>query len=436
MLRRSSIDSIIYLIPIMMIDTSFRSPNYGPRGSKPVSMLVLHATVGSARSALAWLTNPSARVSAHYLIDKSGQIYQLVADDHAAWHAGHGSWRGETAINECSIGIEVENANNGHDPYPQAQIDALLQLARDKIIQHKIAPEMVVRHLDIALPRGRKSDPAGFPWSSFLKQLFAQIPSLPPERPPRPIAPAASNAALTRSLLTEAYRQVGAVEWPEWSMARIARLHGLGMPVGPTFELNVDSRNIIAQSFGRETLFSPIGDWRRVDRLSALNGPEKQTLRDALLKAVYKQAGETFHPEWAFHQFAQQHPIGPPLSAGIKLNVGGTEYIAACYALDVLYSQAGHWEQVGQLSQLTGKPELTQALQELLYRRVGSQLRPGWPAQQIAHREHLGAPLGPSYRVTADGRDYVAEAFALDVVYCEVGTWANVNRLSTLLDNT
>src|SRR6266508_660397 len=97
----------------LTIDQAIRSPNYSVRGNQSISMIVLHATVGSAASALAWLTNPAARVSAHYLIEKSGHTYQLVADEHAAWHAGRASWHGQTAINECSIGIELVNDNSG-----------------------------------------------------------------------------------------------------------------------------------------------------------------------------------------------------------------------------------------------------------------------------------------------------------------------------------
>lgn len=59
-------------------------------------------------------------------------------------------------------------------------------------------------------------------------------------------------------------------------------------------------------------------------------------------------------------------------------------------------------------------------------------MRPTWPSQQYALRERLGAPLGPSFRVSFDGRDYVAEAFALDVLYCAIGEWDNVQRLSDL----
>ncbi len=139
-------------------------------------MLVIHATAGTARSALAWLIAPSSRVSTHYLIDKSGHIYQLVDDDEAAWHAGVARWNGETAINEISLGIELENANDDKDPYPPAQYLALIELARAKVTQYHISIDNVVRHLDVAVPKGRKTDPAGFQWVQFRAELLANLP--------------------------------------------------------------------------------------------------------------------------------------------------------------------------------------------------------------------------------------------------------------------
>lgn len=155
----------------MEIDRSYTSPNNSPRGKHSITMLVIHATAGSARSSLAWLTNPAAKVSAHFVIDKAGKVYQLVPDDLAAWHAGRASWRGTTAVNECSLGIELENSDSGRDPYPPAQLDALQALCREKIAQYGIPMENVVRHLDVAVPRGRKSDPAGFDWAGFRAKL-------------------------------------------------------------------------------------------------------------------------------------------------------------------------------------------------------------------------------------------------------------------------
>ncbi|MEN9934992.1 MAG: hypothetical protein RLZZ387_1571 [Chloroflexota bacterium] len=419
----------------MLIDTSVRSPNHSSRGDRTISMIVIHATAGSVRSALAWLTNPAARVSAHFVIDKSGRIFQLVSDDRAAWHAGRAAWRGETAINELSLGIELENANNGRDPYPEEQLNALIELVQEKIERYSIPPDNVVRHLDVAVPRGRKSDPAGFDWAGFRTRLFTQEqPS--PGRPPRPAPPAPSGAALGRAVLSEAYRQSGAVEWPDWAMGRAARVEGLGLPVGPSFDLTVQGRNYVAQSFGRDTLASPIGDWRRVVRLGT-GATDGDLVRSALLAAVYAQAGEPYRADWAFHQYARQNPLGPPLTASFRLRVGQAEYVAAGYALDVLYCPLGRWRDIRRLSDLVRRDEgsaLSQALLERMYTRAGSRLRPQWPLQRLAHHEWLGMPLGPSFRVSVEEHDYVAEAFALDAMLCEVGRWDQTKRLSTLLD--
>lgn len=158
------------------IDLSQKSPNHSPRHDRPIMMLVLHATAGTARSALAWLTSASSQVSTHYLIDKTGHIYQLVLDERAAWHAGAARWNGETAINDISLGIELENANDGKDPYPVEQCRALIELARTKVVQYRINLDNVVRHLDVAIPKGRKTDPVGFLWSQFKADLSAALP--------------------------------------------------------------------------------------------------------------------------------------------------------------------------------------------------------------------------------------------------------------------
>jgi N-acetyl-anhydromuramyl-L-alanine amidase AmpD len=133
----------------------------------------LHATVGGLLSSLKWLTNAASRVSSHYVIAKSGIIYQLVPDDQAAWHAGASRWNNMDAddIQRQSIGIELQNANSGRDPYPRVQVDAALELARSLTLRYRIPHVNVVRHLDIAIPYGRKTDPAGFPWALFRARL-------------------------------------------------------------------------------------------------------------------------------------------------------------------------------------------------------------------------------------------------------------------------
>lgn len=141
-------------------------------------MLVIHATVGSAESALNWLCNPVSKVSTHYLIDKSGRIYRLVSDDLSAWHAGKSRWRGLSATDIAlgSIGIELENRNDGRDPYPPAQLDSLVELSHMLVVKYGILSDMVVRHLDIAIPPGRKTDPAGLDWEWYMSRLYVTQP--------------------------------------------------------------------------------------------------------------------------------------------------------------------------------------------------------------------------------------------------------------------
>jgi N-acetyl-anhydromuramyl-L-alanine amidase AmpD len=65
------------------------------------NMVVLHITEGlSAQSAIATFaaSERPARVSAHFVIEQDGRIYQLVDLNQTAWHA--------SAVNSRSIGIE------------------------------------------------------------------------------------------------------------------------------------------------------------------------------------------------------------------------------------------------------------------------------------------------------------------------------------------
>jgi hypothetical protein len=135
------------------------------------------------------------------------------------------------------------------------------------------------------------------------------------------------------------------------------------------------------------------------------------------------------------HRAALELPIGPPLDHGQRLIAGGREYIAACYALDVLYSPVNQWSTIGRLTRLPegGQQEpLRAALFQRWYTRVGSIARSEWVLQQEARRSELGAPLGPSFRVRYDGHDYAAEAFALDTLACEIGLWQTIIQMNDL----
>jgi N-acetylmuramoyl-L-alanine amidase len=144
------------------------SPNFGPRpAGVPIDILLLHYTgMESAEAALDRLCDPAAQVSCHWLIEEDGTIWQLVEEQHRAWHAGKAYWAGETDINSRSIGIELVNPGHehGYRPFPAAQMEALALLAREILARHPIPPHRVLGHSDVA-PQ-RKLDPGElFDWA-------------------------------------------------------------------------------------------------------------------------------------------------------------------------------------------------------------------------------------------------------------------------------
>lgn len=143
--------------------TDYPSPNHGERrgGVRP-SLIVLHYTgMASCAEARARLCDPLAEVSAHWLISETGAAEALVPEAARAWHAGAGSWAGQSDINSHSIGIEL--ANTGSQPFPEPQIAALEQLLRGIMARWDIDPAGVIAHSDMAPER--KGDPGTrFDW--------------------------------------------------------------------------------------------------------------------------------------------------------------------------------------------------------------------------------------------------------------------------------
>jgi N-acetylmuramoyl-L-alanine amidase len=136
------------------------------RGEAPPDMLVLHYTgMDSSARACDWLCRADSNVSCHYLVDETGNITQMVDETLRAWHAGVSSWKGDTDVNSRSIGIEIQNPGHGpnYRDFPDAQMAAVIALAKDIVDRWSIAPQMVLAHSDVA--PGRKIDPGEkFDW--------------------------------------------------------------------------------------------------------------------------------------------------------------------------------------------------------------------------------------------------------------------------------
>ncbi len=164
------------------------SPHFSDRQDK-IQFIILHASgTENLEETFSYLidSKPPNRVSAHYVIDRDGTVYALVAEDKTAWHAGlsdfenYAADRGVKSLNDSSIGIELQTPALSKDPktgevvtfgeFTPAQFDTCVELCARLMKRYQICAKHVLRHSDVAV--NRKFDVgAGFPWDKFKKQL-------------------------------------------------------------------------------------------------------------------------------------------------------------------------------------------------------------------------------------------------------------------------
>lgn len=98
-------------------------------------------------------------VIAHYIIGRSGQIYQTVDEKNIAWHAGRSRVPdGRTQVNNFSIGIEM--INSLEDEYTDEQYASLRALIKD--IDARQGIDYIFGHDEIAV-----EDPWNFDWETI-----------------------------------------------------------------------------------------------------------------------------------------------------------------------------------------------------------------------------------------------------------------------------
>jgi N-acetylmuramoyl-L-alanine amidase len=195
------------------------SPNHSSRGGLEVVGTVIHYTAdGPEWNPIRWLADAAARASAHFVIERDGQITRLVSLRRKAWHAGYsfadykGSRRRD--VSAFTIGVELANAGRlikngdrfywqpgrgdprefdgptpieaslvypdgtevvGHwEPFPNIQIDALAALLlKMQGMGYGRAAQNLIGHDEISGPDVRtdgrfKTDPGPlFPWQKF-----------------------------------------------------------------------------------------------------------------------------------------------------------------------------------------------------------------------------------------------------------------------------
>lgn len=147
--------------------THIISPNFDLRPNECApKFIILHYTEMLFDDAISKLCDKDAKVSAHYLIHKTGEIYNLVQDEYRAWHAGVSYWKDLDKLNDHSIGIEIDNM--GNEPFVEAQMQSCISLCHLLMEKYHIPRENVLGHSDIA--PDRKWDPGIFFDWTFLDQ--------------------------------------------------------------------------------------------------------------------------------------------------------------------------------------------------------------------------------------------------------------------------
>lgn len=167
--------------------------------------IVIHYTAGrSAESSAKYLCRDGIKASAHIVIGRQGEIYQMVPFDTISWHAGRSKYGGRVGLNGYSIGIELDNAGplkkvgseytawfgakyqandvlhathrNEQSPrywhtYTDKQIEACRELCEALVAKYKM--NTIVGHEEIS--PGRKQDPGpAFPLDRFRTHLLSQ----------------------------------------------------------------------------------------------------------------------------------------------------------------------------------------------------------------------------------------------------------------------
>lgn len=126
------------------------NPNgYGDRRGQVVDTIVLHTTESTLGSALGWFADPSAHVSAHYVVGPDGRVYACVPEQFAAWHAGN------YGFNLRSVGIEVAGYSARLETWTPAVLEALVGLIVEICIRHHtVVPDRVhiIGHAEVPDP--------------------------------------------------------------------------------------------------------------------------------------------------------------------------------------------------------------------------------------------------------------------------------------------
>jgi len=150
------------------------------RNGKKIIAIVNHITAGLHPGTLSWMRNPQAQASAHYLVTRAGEIFQMVKDEDTSWHAGvvnRPNWPlyDGSNPNRYTIGIEHEGyqQQGGDGNLTEKQYQATLWLHQQLIAKHKISitKDHIIGHYRIDSVNRPNCPGPKFPWDRLFKDL-------------------------------------------------------------------------------------------------------------------------------------------------------------------------------------------------------------------------------------------------------------------------
>lgn len=160
------------------------SGNYTHYGStsRGIHYVVIHDIEGTAAGAISWFKSSASHVSAHYVVDYSGAITQMVSDGDIAWHAGNYDY------NTHSIGIE--HAGYAYKDYwTEAEYVHSAALTRWICLTYGIPMDRshIIGHVEV--PLATHTDPGPyFKWDHYMALVKGTGGGGSPPPPPPPSA--------------------------------------------------------------------------------------------------------------------------------------------------------------------------------------------------------------------------------------------------------
>lgn len=168
-------------VPTLQQQFSVMSDDYGPAhwvaansgnyrvANRPsdyaIDRVVIHTVQGSYAGCISWFQNPSANVSAHYVVRSSdGDVTQMVRNKDVAWHVGN--------TNNRSIGIEHEGWVNDPAWYTEAMYRSSAALTRHVCDRYGIPRDRthVIAHSEA--PGATHTDPGpNWDWTRYMNYV-------------------------------------------------------------------------------------------------------------------------------------------------------------------------------------------------------------------------------------------------------------------------